>query len=395
MKITILNNDFRVYWKGRLKFLHQYFAEKNIEFTAAEFFGKGTAYDFDQYNNEHAWWNCLFPDHSSNDLSKNTIKNITFDFLDKVNPDIVIAPSIVFFAGALGMQWAKKNKKKFVMFDDIKPIQVKRNFFVQTIKNLIMKQSDALWVPDVDYDMAYDKMLGKPMTYFHGLSCIDNSLFYYKENKPLNNKSILCVARLVPVKNLDNLLKAWKIVEQSNTGYQLNIIGSGQQHDYLQSIHASLNLNSVSFLGNVDNAGIAKHYYYSDALILPSLSETWGLVVNEAMAAGLPILLSNKVNAISSLLKENFNGYSFAPLDINGMANTILRYIELDTDKKQKMSAASLKMIEAMDYQNMGHSLYNGLSKIAGSRFKKPGLFNSTIINAWDGRYNTLGWDKI
>ncbi len=141
MRVAILNNDFRVYWKDRLFFLKQYLATRKIEFYAIELFGKGSPYAFDVYNNNEQWWTCLFPDKSAVEISPKEVWEALSSALFAINPDIIIAPSIVFYPGALGIRWAKKNNKKFIMFDDAMAGQVKRQFIVQWIKNLITKQA--------------------------------------------------------------------------------------------------------------------------------------------------------------------------------------------------------------------------------------------------------------
>ena len=208
MKVLIVHNDFRVYWKGRLLFLKEYLTEKDIDFYAIELFGKGSPYSFDTYENKEQWWTCLFPDKSYDEISINLIKETFLSKLDEINPDVVIAGSIVFFAGALGLRWAKNNHKKFIMFDDAKPSQIKRNFVVQWVKDLITRQIDGLWLPSKDYDEAYSMFIDKDTLLFYGYNCIDNNLFKFKENRSMDFTSIICVARLVPIKNIDYLLKA-------------------------------------------------------------------------------------------------------------------------------------------------------------------------------------------
>ncbi len=395
MKIVIVNNDFPVYWKGRLTYLRQFLASRNIDLNALELFGKGSPYSFDIYNNKERWWRCLFPDKSSDELSKEDIEKALLSALNKINPDIVIGPSIVFFAGALGMRWAKNHKKKFVMFDDAKPSQVKRNFIVQRIKNLITSQIDGLWLPSEEYDKEFLNLQDKKRLFFYGYSCIDNEFFKFKGERELNHRSIICIARLVPIKNLDNLLKSWKLVEEKNNDYSLSIIGDGPLYYSLNKLASTLQLKRVNFIGAVDNRKIPPYLHHADAFILPSFSESWGLVVNEAMAAGLPVLLSNKINASHSLLKEEINGYSLNPASISDLSAVILKYINLDMESKKAMSANSLAIINGMSYDRMCLQLLDALMEIEKLTSKRPGLLASLIINSWQGRYNKAGWDKL
>jgi len=395
MKVVMLNYDFKVFWKGRLIYLHEFLATKQIHFHALELFGKGSAYSFDTYDNKEQWWTCLFPGNRADEVSKKEMKKAFFDKLDEIDPDIVIASSIVFFAGALGLRWAKKNKKKFIVFENAKPSQFKRNFLVQGVKDLLLEQADGFWLPSADYDTKYPKLYNKGIHFFYGYCCVDNSLFKTKEKNELNHSRILSIARLVPIKNMDNLLKAWQLIEQKGISYKLIIIGDGPGYDDLKNLLINLNLKNAQLLGAVDNKDIPPYFYNSDAFILPSLSETWGLVVNEAMAAGMPVLLSNKINAAHTLLKESVNGFGFDPLNVDEIAGALLKYISLDTKAKKKMSAASLEIIDTMDYENMGLKLVEALSEINSRPFKKPGLMAALLIKMWDGRYSTFAWNRL
>src|ERR1700753_2494798 len=226
MKVLIIHNDLRVYWRGRIHFLRKFLKANGIDLHAVELFGKGTPYDFESFRKEGPWWDCLFPETSSSELSKYEISNRVFEKLDEIDPDVVIGGSIVFYSGALGLQWAKKNKKKFIMFDDAKPSWVKRNFVVQAIKNLITKQVDALWLPSDEYDDEYTKLYSKKkVKYLYGYDCIDNNLFKLDEAKTLDHQKIITVSRLVQKKNVKGLLAAWKFVEDNDPNYSLEILG--------------------------------------------------------------------------------------------------------------------------------------------------------------------------
>lgn len=395
MKVLIVHNDFRVYWKGRLMFLREFLATKNIDFYAIELFGKGSPYSFDNYENQEQWWTCLFPDKSYEEISIKEIRDTFQAKMDEINPDVVIGGSIVFFAGALGIRWAKNNHKKFIMFDDAKPSQVKRTLIVRSIKNLIIRQVDGLWLPSDDYDEAYVDLVHKNTLLFHGYNCIDNQLFRFKEKKQMNFTTLVCVARLVPIKNIDYLLWAWKIIERHRPDYKLAIIGDGPEFVGLNELTLKLGLKTVVFLGAVNNSDIPTYFNNSAAFVLPSLSESWGLVVNEAMAAGLPILISNKINASNALLEEGVNGFGFEPSDVGGLARKIMAFIELDKDEKVKMSNNSLRIIDKMDYENMGDELYKALNKLSKVKTKRVPALALLVINIWHGRYNTAGWNKL
>jgi len=396
LKVVIISNDFRVYWRGRLTYLNNFLAGNGIQLFAIELFGKGSPYSFDEFDGQHSWWTCLFPDSDAAQLSNSEITTRLFNSLTSINPDVVITSPITFFAGALGLRWAKKNKKKHIMFDDAKPrLQFKRNLLVRWIRDTLTAQTDALWLPSADYDREYETSNKAKTVFIYGFNCIDNDFFKPRIPKTFNSKTIVCVARLVPVKNLNRLLHAWREVESEVSDWKLYLIGEGPLHADLTELMAQLELKHVTIEGAVNYPLLPRYLQNADALILPSLSETWGLVVNEAMAAGLPILLSNKVNAAESLLNDGVNGYVFDPEKIEDISNALLKLVRSEEAEKCKMSEQSLKIISELDYKNMGERLLLGLHIMRTLKFRKPSIIGGLFINLWPGKHDISAWNNL
>jgi glycosyltransferase involved in cell wall biosynthesis len=395
MKVLILHTDLRVYWKRRIHFLRDYLAAHGVELFAVEIFGKGSPYDFDPFSRTEKWWDCLFPKKGFGELSQIKIKKAVFKKLKKVDPDVVIAGSIVFSSGALGLRWAKRNKKKFIMFDDAKPSRVQRSRLVQSVKNLITEQVDALWLPSDEYDEEWGALYDKTkIHFFYGFDCIDNDLFKPQNGKRLDNKKIICVSRLVEKKNIPVLLDSWKLIEQNNDVYKLSIVGDGPMLDKLIAHAKSLDLKRVEFAGAVSNGQLPKYLHDADAFILPSLDESWGLVVNEAMAAGLPVLLTSKINAAATLLKDGVNGYFINVDNPTDMKLQLLVFINLPLAAKKEMSDNSLKIISRMDFKYMGDQLLETLKLLDSEPPRELKFLPHLVINLWYGQFNTRGWDK-
>jgi glycosyltransferase involved in cell wall biosynthesis len=99
------------------------------------------------------------------------------------------------------------------------------------------------------------------------------------------------VGQLIPRKNIDNLIRAFaNISHYSDT---LKIIGGGDKYDELSTLVRDLKCeNRVSFIGQLNSEQIVSYYAKSDTLVLPSTREVWGLVVNEALASGLHVVVS-------------------------------------------------------------------------------------------------------
>jgi glycosyltransferase involved in cell wall biosynthesis len=282
------------------------------------------------------------------------------------------------------------------MFDDAKPSWVKRNFVVQAIKNLITNQIDALWLPSEEYDKEYETLYSKKnIRYLYGYDCIDNDSFNFLNQRSLNNKKIVCVSRLVPKKNIRGLLNAWQFVEANDDSYRLVILGDGPEGPELKKQTETLALKRVDFVGAVPNEQIPKYLFEADAFVSPSHYESWGLVVNEAMAAGLPVLLSDKINAAFTLLENGRNGYLFNAYSEQELQQALLNFISLPVAEKMDMSKRSLELISKMDFNYMGKQLLDTLQFLSKKPHKYPGFLPSIAISRWSGRYNTLEWDKV
>lgn len=121
-------------------------------------------------------------------------------------------------------------------------------------------------------------------------------------------KVLIYSGRLVKRKNVDKILLALNQMNNKEK-YELLILGDGEERENLMELARELNVN-LQITGFIANqTELFKHYFVGDVLILPSNEEPWGLVINEAMAAGLPIISSDECGASLDLVKEYRNGF--------------------------------------------------------------------------------------
>ena len=105
--------------------------------------------------------------------------------------------------------------------------------------------------------------------------------------------------------------------------------------------------------------------------------------------------ICNKINAANTLLKENDNGFSFSPGDVNNIQQKLMEFIHLSDPAKKEMSDNALKTISRMDYNNMGSELLKAISFLQAMPNKRVKLPAKIAVNLWRGRYNTNGWDNL
>jgi glycosyltransferase involved in cell wall biosynthesis len=122
----------------------------------------------------------------------------------------------------------------------------------------------------------------------------------------------------------------------------LKIVGGGPQKELLKNMIGESNIELTDWL-KYDK--LPDLYASSSCFILPCIFEPWGLVVNEAMAAGLPVILSNEVGALPDLLEEDNNGWSFDAKNKKELINILNKLNNLSSDKIQKMGERSEEII--------------------------------------------------
>ena len=124
---------------------------------------------------------------------------------------------------------------------------------------------------------------------------------------------------MVHKKNIPGLVRAFqRFVSETNSGYKLVILGSGEIEMEIKEVIENVGLQDVVLLkGFVQLEELPRYYAFAEALILPSFMDQWGLVTNEAMASGLPVLVSKHCGCVDEIVMHNVNGYLFNPFSQN------------------------------------------------------------------------------
>ncbi len=135
----------------------------------------------------------------------------------------------------------------------------------------------------------------------------------------------LYVGRLSPEKSLDVLLRSFVRVRQTLPAATLVIVGAGPQRKMLEDLAHSLSLGEgVFFAGSMDVAALAVEYAKATCLVLPSFSEPWGLVVNEALSYGCPVVVSQRCGCVPELVESKPTGFVFEAQNVDDLASKLL-----------------------------------------------------------------------
>ena len=160
------------------------------------------------------------------------------------------------------------------------------------------------------------------------------------------DRPFLCVGRFIPEKNHSLLLQAYSNYQSNGGKRSLLLVGHGpldhQIHLACQQLPRPQAVKVAHFVGLEE---LGNYYGQAHALILPSLKDTWGLVVNEAMAAGLPVIVSSSCGCAFDLVSDGIQGWCFPSGDVNELT-TCLQSADLQTheDRRQMLEAAKCRL---------------------------------------------------
>jgi glycosyltransferase involved in cell wall biosynthesis len=213
----------------------------------------------------------------------------------------------------------------------------------------------------------------------------------------ITGQYFLASNRFVERKNLGRLIRAYAIyvvsLQEDKKAWPLVLLGDGELRGELEALCKGLELKTVMgfsrgdagtteeedlklnsyklktspgggcvlFAGFRQIAELPTFYADAGAFIHPALSEPWGLVINEAMASGLPILSSNNVGAAEELVIDGETGYLFDPMDLQAISAAMQRIADMPEDRRQQMGESARALVEKKAPM---HGFGNGLKAL-------------------------------
>ena len=190
-----------------------------------------------------------------------------------------------------------------------------------------------------------ERVFSQPYEIPSALSLIGNSNKTTLEIKLSEKPVFLFVGRIVSRKGLHSLLEACLLLKQQGyQNYTLLIVGEGEQRPELEAFCQQQDLaNCVQWVGKVDYQDIGNYFQAADIFILPTIEDTWGVVILEAMLFGKPILCSQGAGS-SELIINGENGYVFDPQNRAELAQLMAKLID-NSDLIPAMGKASRQQI--------------------------------------------------
>jgi glycosyltransferase involved in cell wall biosynthesis len=179
----------------------------------------------------------------------------------------------------------------------------------------------------------------------------------------LDSVVILFTGKLCDSKRPLDLLEAFmRIPPELNAA--LVYVGEGELRPQIEERIRERRLRNVFLAGFQNQTQLPKFYALADIFVLPSTcAETWGLVVNEAMCTGLPVVVSDQVGSAGDLVREGYNGFTFEMGDVVELSNKLTHLVR-DREAREKMGAASRQMISRWSFAENVEAIRECLSSI-------------------------------
>ena len=173
---------------------------------------------------------------------------------------------------------------------------------------------------------------------------VNNKKFEYSKKKRERSPfTFLYVGRIIPHKNVEFLIKSFLDAFSANEDVKLKIVGTGKSLEELRKKYSKS--PNISFEGPKFGQDLVDAYHTSNVLVTPSLNEPWGLVVNEALSAGLPVLASSRVGAVYDLIENRDTGFIFDPEKPEEL-KILMRKIFEDEDLYERQSSNAAKLMK-------------------------------------------------
>lgn len=314
-------------------------------------------------------------------------------------PEVIFVPGWGSPLARFLLDWAGRSGIPCIVMSDTQHRDAPRTWFKELIKALIIRHASGFFVagqPHADYleSLGINRSLVRD-----GYDVVDNDHFSvgaalaradalrYRRTFSLPASYLLVTARLVEKKNLHRLLAAFALAREqvkSRSGdssfWHLVIAGDGAQLPALQQYAQGSDLaDFVHFVGFRQYADMPALYGLAEGFILPSTTEQWGLAVNEAMAAGLPILLSHQCGSMQDLLTEGLNGYSFDPFRVDEICERILALYRHTKAERVAMGLASLERIQEWSLNKFTSSALELAELACSAPARRPSLLRTAL----------------
>lgn len=362
MKLAVTFTNLGPYHRARLRALARELDARNGSLTVYETAGAETKYPWlSPPDDEPFRWSTLFPDAALESLTAGACRAAIRDALDRDRPDMVAIVGYVRPECVEALSWAGRNRRQTILMSESQAIDRPRVWWKEAIKRQRVRRCASALVGGTRH-MDYLVQLGMPAERIAlGYNAVDNDYFASKAedartsmtrpNGAPSSTYFLTVSRFAPEKNLPRLLRAYASYRMRQRGaapWSLVLCGDGPDRQLIQDEIQRLGLTPHVCLPGFSQAGeLPMWYAHAGAFVLPSRSEPWGLVANEAAACGLPLLISDRCGCVETLVPDppGTTGWRFDPGDERAITEALLRIAGTTESRRIEIGGRAARIV--------------------------------------------------
>ncbi len=310
----------------------------------------------------------LMPESNWNDADKVALSRKVWERLNVLNPQVVLVPGYYTLPAITAALWAKRHHRVSVLMTESTEQDHARSFWKEKLKSVLIRKLFDWAVTGGSAHVRYLRALKFPadrIASFYdvvgndklreGVNAIRSTSTSTAAYHGLPQDYLLYVGRLAPEKNADGLVRAWAEYRRLGGTRPLLLVGDGESSSSLHQLAQSTGFGSeVHFAGHKSSRELWPYFAFASGFVLPSTREPWGLVVNEAMAAGLPVFVSSHCGCAENLVGHAENGYIFDPARMEQLTEHLLRFDGLTAEQRDVMAAESSRRIAEYSPNNFG-----------------------------------------
>lgn len=320
--------------------------------------------------------------------------------LGEWRPDAIAIPGWSNMIALAALRWAWRRGVPAICMSETNAWDFARRHGVERAKRAIVRHYDA-GLCTSDSHARYLSALGIPPSRIaRGYNVVDNAYFAKsaadwraagalpaplarKLPSTAFNRYFLTSNRFIEKKNLVRLLAAYAAFREGRgddpADWPLVLLGDGELRGMLEAERDRLGIAAhVHMPGFLQIDELPEYYGSAGAFIHASTVEQWGLVVNEAMASGLPVAVSNKCGCAEVLVDHGVTGFTFDPLDVPAIAEALRGLAAQGTDSA--MMAAAAERIGSLGPDAFGRGLVEA-ARMARSGGARPGFIDRRLLD--------------
>ena len=365
--VCVLWARFGPYHLARLEALHSVLAAHGVRLVGLEASREDTTYEWRTEDGPTSFERAVaMPDIRFEDASPSTIRRAVRDSLDAIDPGAVAIPSYSTPDAQAALEWCRQRQRVAVMMFDSRADDAERTSWRETIKRTLVREYDAALVAGTP-QAAYLTSLGMPASHIsRPLDVVDNGYFSEGANQarahgspPHSAPYILSINRFTARKNVATLIRAYETYRaRVSAPWPLVLLGDGARRRQLEQMAASI--KGITFGGFQQIDTLPAWYGFAGLYIHPATSDPWGLVVNEAMAAGLPVGVSTGAGCAPDLVVDGENGFTFDPEDADELADRLISLTASD-ERRRRMGLRSQEIISHYRPEDFATGLWDAI----------------------------------